>query len=50
MADQVSGELGLVILLNGWQDYNDLQIVGDFMGLGYEPIMFINSINTNDDL
>jgi hypothetical protein len=29
-------------LLNGWLDDNDLHLVGDFMGLGYEQVMHVN--------
>jgi hypothetical protein len=29
-------------LLNGWHDPEDLQLVGDFMGLGRDQVMFIN--------
>ncbi|MBN9686143.1 MULTISPECIES: M12 family metallopeptidase [unclassified Corallococcus] len=29
-------------LLSGWIDEDDVQLVGDFMGLGYDQVMFIN--------
>ncbi len=29
-------------LLNGWLDDNDLHLMGDFMGLGYEQVMHVN--------
>ncbi|RYZ43095.1 MAG: hypothetical protein EOO71_05030 [Myxococcaceae bacterium] len=28
--------------LSGWMDSNDLQLAGDFMGLGHDQLMFIN--------
>jgi hypothetical protein len=33
---------GQSTLLDGWLDENDLRFAGDFMGLGYEQVMFIN--------
>ncbi|WP_437676966.1 trypsin-like serine peptidase [Sorangium sp. So ce131] len=30
-------------LLDGWHDAGDLQLVGDFMGRGYDQVMFINN-------
>jgi hypothetical protein len=35
-------------LLNGWHDAEDLQLVGDFMGLGHDQVLFINRLNAND--
>ncbi|WP_158622199.1 M12 family metallopeptidase [Corallococcus sp. CA047B] len=35
-------EWGESQLLSGWMDANDLQLAGDFMGLGYDQLMFIN--------
>ncbi len=33
---------GQSLQLEGWIDNNDLQFVGDFMGLGHSQVMFIN--------
>ncbi|AUX38969.1 uncharacterized protein SOCE26_003500 [Sorangium cellulosum] len=30
-------------LLDGWHDAGDLQLVGDFMGRGYDQVMFLNA-------
>ena len=30
-------------LLNGWHDPEDLQLVGDFMGLGHDQVLFVNT-------
>lgn len=35
-------EWGVHPLLSGWIDENDVQLVGDFMGLGYDQVLFIN--------
>ncbi|MFP2907693.1 M12 family metallopeptidase [Pyxidicoccus sp. 3LFB2] len=35
-------EWGQSQLLSGWMDANDVQLAGDFMGLGYEQLLFIN--------
>jgi hypothetical protein len=35
-------------LFNGWHDDGDLQLVGDFMGLGRDQVLFINRQNAND--
>ncbi|WP_163999260.1 M12 family metallopeptidase [Pyxidicoccus caerfyrddinensis] len=35
-------EWGQSQLLSGWMDANDLQLAGDFMGLGYDQLLFIN--------
>jgi hypothetical protein len=32
--------------LDGWHDANDLQFVGDFLGLGRQQVMFINRSGT----
>jgi hypothetical protein len=33
---------GATPLLNGWLDDNDLQLVGDFLGLGHSQVMYVN--------
>jgi hypothetical protein len=34
-------------LLNGWLDGGDLQLVGDFMGLGHSQVMYVNRSGTD---
>jgi M6 family metalloprotease-like protein len=33
-------------VLNGWLDTNDLRLIGDFMGLGHDQVMFVNRSGT----
>ena len=30
-------------LLNGWHEAGDIKLVGDFMGLGHDQVLFINT-------
>jgi hypothetical protein len=39
---------GQSLLLNGWQDANDARLVGDFLALGYDQVMFINETDAGD--
>jgi tyrosinase-like protein len=35
-------------LFNGWQDDNDLQLVGDFLHLGYDQLLSVNRTDAGD--